>query len=199
MEVLSEGSEIARLGEFVTTIENCPWMRDVLDIVGSVGSAECWIGAGAVRDIVWGGRFSAGFEAGAVNDVDVVFFDVDDLSPYREHTIEVELSKQRPDVPWQVKNQAAVHLWYERRFGAAVPAVSSVYEAVSCWPEYATCVAVRRENSVRLRVIAPYGLDDLLDGVWRRNPRRAPVDQYRRRLAEKKPGLRWPGIRIVGA
>ena len=46
-----------------------------------------------------------------------------------------------PDVPWEVTNQAHVHLWFEEHFGHAVPPLSSLSDAVASWPEYATSVA----------------------------------------------------------
>lgn len=70
-------------------------------------------------------------------------------------------------------------------------------EAVATWPEYATCVAVRLAHDHRLELLAPYGLNDLLNGVWRRNPRRVSVDEYHRRLARKRPNDRWPGVTVV--
>jgi hypothetical protein len=52
-----------------------------------------------------------------VKDVDVAFFDPQDLRPERDQAVEDELSRLLPEVHWDAKNQAAVHLWYERRFG----------------------------------------------------------------------------------
>jgi hypothetical protein len=36
-------------------------------------------------------------------------------------------------------------------------------------------VAVRLERTGSIEVLAPHGLDDLLDGVWRWNPTRVTV------------------------
>lgn len=48
-------------------------------------------------------------------DVDVVYFDANDLRPEAEDVWEHCLRGMAPDVPWELKNPAAVHLWYERR------------------------------------------------------------------------------------
>jgi hypothetical protein len=56
------------------------------------------------------------------------------VSEHRLHTI-------RPDVPWEVKNQAAVHLWYEQRFAYAVPRLESIEEAVGTCPRPLASVA----------------------------------------------------------
>ncbi|HEX6674024.1 MAG TPA: nucleotidyltransferase family protein [Actinomycetes bacterium] len=49
----------------------------------------------------------------------------------------------------------------------------------------------------RLLVTAAHGLDDLLGMVWRRNPRRVTVAEYRRRLAAKRVTERWPKVTVV--
>jgi hypothetical protein len=48
-----------------------------------------------------------------------------------------------------------------------------------------------------LQVVAPFGLADLLDGVWRRNPARVTTQEYQRRLGRKDPAGRWPGVRVL--
>lgn len=83
-------------------------------------------------------------------------------------------------------------------FGAGpVDALRSVAEAVTTWPETATAVAVRLDAAGTLHVCAPLGLDDLLDGIWRRNPRRVTVKLSRARLARHDPGRRWPKVRVL--
>jgi len=56
---------------------------------------------------------------------------------------------------------------------------------------------VRLGPDDRIEVCAPHGLDDLLDGTWRRNPRRVSVQQSRARLARHDPARRWPGVRVI--
>jgi hypothetical protein len=67
----------------------------------------------------------------------------------------VQLNQLFPDTDWDVKNQAAVHLWYERRFGYAVPPLHSVEDAVATWPEqqlpspYGSCQTIVWTSSRR--------------------------------------------------
>jgi hypothetical protein len=58
-------------------------------------------------------------------------------------------------------------------------------------------IAVRLGRHGELEIAAPFGLDDLFDGIWRRNPRRVTVREYRARLERKRPGQRWRGITVV--
>jgi hypothetical protein len=47
---------------------------------------------------------------------------------------------------------------------------------------------------VGIDVCAPYGLDDLLGGVWRRNPERISVAASIARLARHRVTKRWPSV-----
>jgi hypothetical protein len=188
-----------RSGELVALLRASAWVMDVLDVVRSVNPPEWWVGAGVIRDVVWGERFGRGFDPADVNDVDVAFFDPLDLSKARDQYVEQSLVSARPDVNWEAKNQAAVHTWYPSRFGKSVEPLESVADAVATWPETAACVAVRSSQRGTIEVLAPHGLDDLLDGVWRHNPVRATVAEYRRRLARKRPAERWPRVQMIDA
>ncbi|MFZ0216310.1 MAG: nucleotidyltransferase family protein, partial [Candidatus Dormiibacterota bacterium] len=116
----------------------------------------------------------------------------------REDEADTLLRSLRPDVPWEAKNQAAVHTWYAARFGGApYPPARSIEEAIGSWPETATAVVVRMEEDGRLAICAPLGLSDLLEGVWRRNPSQVTVEQSRDRLARHRISERWPRVRVI--
>jgi hypothetical protein len=160
-----------------------------------VDAPDWLIGAGVIRDLVW--DHLHGHHAPAVpKDVDLVFFDTVDLTPEREEAVRAALLARAPDIPWDVKNQAVVHVWYPRVFGLEVEPLTSSADGVATWPETATAVAVRLLRDDTIEVIAPCGLDDLFGLVCRRNPRRVTVEEYRRRVATKRIAERWPRVRI---
>ena len=98
-------------------------------------------------------------------------------------------------MPWEAKNQASVHLWYQQRFGYPVEPLRSAVDGVATWPETATAVAVRLDDD-RFQIAAACGLQDLLQGVCRRNPRRVSVEWYHHRIHTKQVAARWPKVRI---
>jgi len=171
------------------------WIMSALHAVSQSGLPDAWIGAGAVRDVVWASRFGS-FDPADVRDVDVAFFDPADLSRERDLAAQQALTG-RADLPWEATNQAAVHTWYHEYFGGPpVEAFGSVHDAVATWPETATCVAVRlAETRSDIEVCAPHGLGDLLGGVWRRNPVRVTPAVSAARLARHR--ARWPRVTIV--
>lgn len=186
-----------RTGQLVALVRASDWLMGVLATVRSAGPVDSWVGAGVLRDLVWSERFGAGFEPRQVRDVDVAFHDPTDLSRDRDARATAALSTADPSVPWEATNQAAVHTWYADYFGDPAEQLTSVADAVGTWPETATSVAVRLTGTGDIAVCAPLGLADLLDGVWRRNPRRISVARSRDRLARHRPARRWPGETVV--
>jgi hypothetical protein len=190
----SEGGAPARLWEALAGV---PRLMGALEAAREASLPDWLLGAGAVRDAVW--DTVQGLDARPPRDVDVAFFDPHDLTPGRDAAARAALLERAPDIPWDAKNQAAVHLWYPDRFGIAVPALRSAADGVATWPETATCVAVRLLPDDDLLVVAPYGLDDLLGCVCRHNPARVPAAVYERRVAEKAWVERWPRLRRLPA
>jgi uncharacterized protein len=169
---------------------------DTLLAARQVGPPDWLIGAGAVRNVVW--DYLHGFsEPTPLADLDLAFFDSTDTSEDRERQVEEALKTQLPEVRWEARNQAAVHLWFPRKFGYEVEPFGSTAEAIASWPETATAVAVRLNEDDDLTVVAPWGLGDLLGMVHRRNPARVTVEEYERRLATKRIAERWPRVTIV--
>lgn len=176
------------------------WFMEALHAAREVLAPLPWcIGAGAVRNLVWDHLHGRAQQPSAHSDIDAVFFDDTDLSSARDVELQARLATLAPSLPWEVTNQAGVHLWFEACFGHAVAPLSSLEEAVASWPEYATAVGLRLEADEQLTVIAPLGLMDLFEMRVRRNPRRVSVATYRQRLAQKNYAARWPGVRIEPA
>lgn len=185
-----------RSAELEAIIRATPWMMRVLGAARACAPPGWWVGGGVLRDLVWD-RLHGDFDPARVHDVDLAFFDPVDWSHGREVALEGALAARLEGVVWDVKNQAAVHTWYERRFGVTVTPLRSVAEGVATWPETATAVAVHLDVHDRLKVLAPCGLTDLLEGVCRRNPRRVTAERYRKRLVCKQVAERWPKVVIV--
>jgi uncharacterized protein len=180
----------------IAIVQSSPWFCRLLDAGQSAGVASWCIGAGALRNLVWD-RLHGHAQPSDLSDIDFAYFDAGDLSPARDQALQARLVGMCPHEPWEVTNQAAVHLWFESHFGHAVPPLPSLEAAVASWPEFATSVAVTRDAAGGTRVIAPHGLEDLFDMVIRRNPARVSVSTYRQRVRDKNYTARWPQVRVV--
>jgi hypothetical protein len=182
-----------RLGRLV---RSTPWLLEALRAARDVDPPDWLVGGGVLRDLVWD-HLHGRPEPAQPRDIDLAFFDPTRLDPARDAEVEQALRARLPGVPWDAKNQAAVHTWYGRVFGGEVAPLTSTADGVATWPETATAVAVRLLDDDHIQVVSPCGLDDLFGLVCRRNPRRVGLAHYRRRVRDKRIADRWPRVRIL--
>jgi uncharacterized protein len=184
------GTDVQRLRQILV---NNDWFMDVLRTVRQINPTQWVVGSGVIRNAVWD-QLHGFTEPTPTRDVDVAYFDEPNIDRQRDQIIAAQLQQLRPDVPWEVKNQAGVHLWYETRFGRPIAKASSITDAISMWPETATSVGVRLLPHDSLHVVAPCGLDDLLGMVLRRNKRQIPRELFSNGCATsayRRSGHKW--------
>jgi uncharacterized protein len=167
-----------------------------LRAVHSIELPDWVIGSGAIRNLVWDDLHGYA-EPTPLKDIDVAYFDPSDLSRARDKALEERLDELVPGTPWEVTNQAGVHLWYEQKFGHPIRPLRSTEDALSHWPEVASCVGVRLLADDSIEVVAPYGLDDLFSMVLRRNAKQVTRAFFRERVAAKRIRERWPRVIVV--
>jgi hypothetical protein len=175
-----------------------PWFMRALAQVRTLGLREWCVGAGAVRNLVWDALHKRATPS-VLTDIDIAWFDASDLSATRDAELQRRLNALAPGTPWEVTNQAGVHLWFEQHFGHPVAPLQSLTEAVASWPEFATAVGLSLDDEDHLHVIAPHGLADLFAMIVRRNPVRVSAATYRERVASKRYTQRWPQVRVIAA
>jgi hypothetical protein len=168
-----------------------PVGMEQLRAVRSLGLPDWCIAAGFVRNRVWD-HLHGVVPARAPADIDVLFYDAADLSREREYEYEDRLDDLLPGLPWQVRNQARMHL------PKGLPQHKSTADSMTHWLETVTAVGVRLEVDERLTVIAPLGTDDLLGLLCRPTEfGRARRHEYDARIAQKRWRELWPRVRFV--
>jgi uncharacterized protein len=180
---------------FVNIVRTHDFLWEVCEAVRDADPPDWLITAGVLRNAVW--DHLHGYPFSPPRDVDVGFFDYHDLSSENDKQIEIQLAQRIPGVPWEARNQAAIHLWFKRKWDMQVEPFSSTSEAVGTFPETATCVGIHLQENDVIDVEAPFGLEDLFQLVLRRNPRRVSPEMFRQRVAEKRFLERWPQLRLV--
>lgn len=172
-------------------IEQQAEMMRLLRLVAELCLADCWIGGGFIRDAVWDALHDRMPDCARLNDVDVVFFDRSRTTAAHDQEIERELVARCPNVPWSVKNQARMH------FRNRVPPYPDIGGAIASWPETATAIAARLDSG-RVALLAPHGVEDLVNMVVRPTPafvsRR---DEVAARVSSKNWRALWPRLTIL--
>jgi uncharacterized protein len=161
-----------------------------LRIVRSLQLPECYIAAGYIRNYIWD-RLHQWDYKGRHNDIDVVYYDPSDLSEERDAQFEAWLVKETGNPKWSVKNQARMHI----RNGEEPYA--STLDALGRWPETATAIGVKLDESDRLELCAPHGLKDLFQMIVRRSPLFTDQLYYLQRVQEKGWKTEWPMLTII--
>ena len=177
-------SEIARI------IAQDPVGMKQLRAVRTLALPDWCIAAGFVRNRVWDHLHGIAPPRPPA-DIDMLYFDATDLSKDREIEHEKRLDVLLPGLPWQVRNQARMHVW------KGLPQHKSTSDAMTYWLETVTAVGVRLEADDTLTVIAPLGTDDLLGLRCRPTAfGRTRRDEYEARIASKRWRELWPKVRF---
>lgn len=176
-------------------MRDSPLLAPILRCLADDPLPDCWLVAGAVAQILWNRHFGLPHDHG-IRDVDVVYFDPDDLSAAGEQRQATRVAELLADLPVaiDVKNEARVHLWYARRFGLPIPPYPSMAAAIATFPTTATAIGVRLRRGC-FEIEAPFGLDDLLAGIVRANPVLAGEAVYRAKT--DRWAAKWPGLVVV--
>lgn len=149
------------------------------------------IAAGFVRNRVWDHLHGIAPPRPPV-DIDVLYFDATDLSKEREIEHEKRLDALLPGLPWQVRNQARMHVWKN------LPPHRDTCDSMTYWLETVTAVGVRLEADDSLTILAPLGTDDLLNLRCRPTEfGRTRRDEYEARIASKRWRELWPKVQFL--
>ena len=79
-----------------------------LECVRLLDLPDSYIAAGFVRNLIWN-HLHQKTHTTILNDVDVIYFDANELDTNKYLTYELTLKKLMPQLNWQVRNQALMH------------------------------------------------------------------------------------------
>ncbi|MCT1399236.1 nucleotidyltransferase family protein [Paenibacillus sp. p3-SID867] len=160
-----------------------------LGSVRDLGLPQCYIAAGYIRNYVW--DLLHGLEGtDRHTDIDVVYFDPEDVSVERDIRLEELLRTTTANPKWSVKNQARMHV------KNGDEPYNSTQAALTYWPETATAVGARLNVEEELELCCPYGLGDLFALRVRRSPNFHKPSYYLERVAKKQWKDQWPQLTI---
>jgi hypothetical protein len=153
----------------------------------------CHLTAGCLFQAAW--NLASGRDADwGIKDYDVFYFDDRDLSWEAEDVVIRRVNALAGDLSVRVetRNQARVHLWYERRFGGSYPRLSSARDGIDRYLVACTCVGIEVAGGA---LYAPNGLAELASGVLRMNPLNPRPDLFRAKAESYRE--RWPWLTLA--
>jgi hypothetical protein len=186
----------------VEIIRGVPTTMQVLRTIRDLDLPDPMVFSGAVYQPVWNHLTGRAPDYG-IKDYDVAYHDDSDTS-YEAEDVVIQRVAATFDEPLkslvEVRNQARVHLWFEKKFGAdePYPPLLTSADALKRFVATAFCVGVRMEADDSLSVFAPFGLEDLFALRLRPNPLRVKgAGGWARTTGSAQ--ARWPEITVEGA
>ncbi len=184
-----------QINELKKILQKNKHITKILDNNPFSNNISWYLGAGCICQSVW--NHSSGKKiTNGIKDYDLIYYDAKDTSYETEGVLiqkGIKLYDKLP-VEVEIRNQARVHLWFEKHFGHKINQLKSCENAINGWPTTATAVGV---NKVRgnISIYAPYGLNDLFSMTIRPNKPFVTKEVY-----EKKADgwlKEWPDLRVI--
>lgn len=175
--------------QLLCLLKQDPVRLQALDCVSKLNLPDCYLAAGFVRNLVWDYLHDK-TEPTPLNDIDVIYFDREELDPDQYKIYEAELSRLMPELNWQVRNQAIMHL-----SNGDQPYLNSV-DAMGYWPEKETAVAVRQLANGSFECVSAFGFESLFDLKLSHNLKR-DREVFDSRVYSKDWLLIWPKLQLV--
>ena len=169
-----------------------PARMRILRHVRALNAPDCWVAAGFVRSLVWDRLHQRAYSP-LPDDIDVIWYDTEQADELSDRCLEASLAAMDAEVNWSVKNQCRMHT----RNGDT--AYESATQAMTCWPETATAVAVRLQPCDEIEIAAPFGLADLFALVLMATPRFSgeKYPMFLERANSKQWLAKWPKLNVV--
>lgn len=168
-------------------------MMEILRAVKSLNLPDWWICAGFVRSKIWDTLHNFS-ERTKIPDVDVIYFNNENIDELAEKDLEDKLKSIIPVIPWSVKNEARMHVVNN------IPPYSSSVDAISKFPETATALGVKLNEKENLILAAPCGIDDVINlelkptSYFTESKERAEI--YEERIIKKNWKSIWYKIKV---
>ena len=183
--------------EFLAAALKNPVNARILHALCELALPDAWLVSGCLVQTVWNvltGR-AVGY---GISDYDIFYFDPDTSWDAEDAVIRKLAARlDEPGVTLEARNQARVHLWYEKKHGLPYPPVSCSTESIDRFLTANTMVGVRR-TAGGYDVYAPNGFADITRMIARPNPgSNFSATRYQAKTARWK-GL-WPELTVLPA
>ncbi len=189
---MSDHNQVQRLQEILLQNDD---IQKILQRTPELDMPNWYLGAGGIAQTVWNVLHGYDPRRG-IKDYDLVYYDAGDLSYEGEDVFIQKGAELFKDLsaPVEIRNQARVHLWYEKHFGYPVNPYESAEDAIATWPTTATCIGVRNDAG-KCIVCAPHGVEDIFAMIVRPNKVRVSKEVYEGKVSRWKEV--WPKLKII--
>lgn len=189
----SEEERIEKLSQIIASV---PHVMTILKTIQALELPDAWLVSGGLYQTAWNVLTGRPLMHG-IKDFDIVYFDGADLSYEGEDKVIKTVNASLPDLAdlIEVRNQARVHLWYEKRFGRPYRPLDCTMDSLTTYAARTHAVAARVTSTGNLVLHAPFGLANLF--AMRLVPNYVqPNERTYVEKAERMKAL-WPELDVV--
>jgi hypothetical protein len=182
---------------FRSLVVTNPVIAVLIGRLPALGLPDCWITAGAIMQTVWN-RMDGRAPTAGIKDYDVFYFE-DDLSWEAEDRVIRRAADAFADIDAEIelRNQARVHLWFDRRNGTSgYPRLTSARHGIDVFLETPSMFGIGPTGGGAFDVYAPLGFDDLFGFVHRPNPGAVGPEAHYVAKAARRKAL-YPRLTVI--
>lgn len=140
-----------------------------------------YVGAGAINQTVFNYFHRYPIDQN-ISDYDIVYYDKDTSYEQEDKIIKkIESSLKDLNIKTDIKNECRVPIWKKEKYNQEIKPYLSVEDAISRWITTITCIGVRLEEG-KLKIYAPYGLEDLFSLIIRPVKKDATLKVYEEKV-----------------
>lgn len=166
---------------------------EILSRLPRLGLPQSFLTAGCLFQTLWNQTAGRSPEAG-IRDYDVFYFDDANLSWAAEDRVIRQARMLFADlgIVVELRNQARVHRWYERRFGSPCQPLGSSRDAIDRFLVACCCIGIEAATG---KLYASGDLAELQAGLLRCNPRTPQPALFHAKAQDYRS--RWPFLTIL--
>jgi uncharacterized protein len=176
------------------TLEHNKTLTEVLNRATELNLPNWYLTAGAIFQTIWNVVTNRPPTEG-IKDYDLFYFEAKDLSWAAENKIIQTGRKKFKNIEVEIRNEARVHLWYEKKFGIPCHPYTSTEAAIDSFAATTCCIGIRVEPNNQWRVYAPHGLSDVFNLIIRPNQILAPQEVYETKTTRWHN--QWPTLTVL--
>lgn len=191
-----QAGEDERATALVAILRSLPDLMAILTAMRDLKLADAWLVSGGIYQTTWNILTGRPFDHG-IKDYDIIYFDGSDLSYDAEDRIIKAVDAALPHLAdkLETRNQARVHLWYEKRFGSAYRPLTCSIEALTNYASKTHAVAARLTGGGEIELRAPFGLSNLF--AMRMVPNLALDNRKTHEEKSRRMAALWPELSVV--
>lgn len=183
-----------QMDALVHIVRQSPVLVRTLGALRALDLPDAWLVSGAIYNQVWN-HLTGRADMYGVKDIDLFYFDPDTSYEAEDREIRRAAAHFYAAPPVELRNQARVHLWYERHFGHARAPLPDCRSAIDQFACKTHCVGLRLEADDSLTLHAPYGLDDIF--AFRLTPNTALPNRATHEAKSARQRMLWPELTVI--